>query len=154
MNSAERFLTASVVKRYLKVSGDDFVPSSELSTVGGPMDNPRELTDGECRDYFMKKLCSIVLGAEEAIENGTSVREALEGVLFSLTTWVDGEGDGPSFRIVANENPENQEYHRVRNRNWWPSNTGIELSGEVTSGDLLHDSLFDYIDNYRGRRSG
>jgi hypothetical protein len=93
----------------------------------------REMTGEECRDALLAHLRALVVRWEHE-SRVTTVREKLDGLVFSILVALDGHADLPAFRVIPDPHPDDQGYDRVNGDNWWPED--VELPG------LLHDHWY------------
>lgn len=92
---------------------------------------PRAYTAEEMRDRFLSILRGYV-DYWEGLPN-QSVRERLEGVVFSTLVVLDGGCVGfPGCDVIPRAHPDDEEYHRERGENWYPDDVDI-CDGELHS---------------------
>ena len=97
------------------------------------MSEPRAYTDEEVRQQFLEKVYEIKEHWEKE-SRLTSVKEKMEGCIFSILALMDGSAiEFPAIALIASPHPDDEEYHKSRGENW------IE-DGTLIGGDVeLHD---------------
>ncbi len=113
------------------------------------MNESRELTSEEVRDRFFKHVWSVIDFWHKESRK-TDAFDKLTGAVFSILAMLDGCAiDLPAFLIVPDPHPDDKDYHKDREENWWPENKDVKLNGEVSCRSMLHDYFHDY-----GRKLG
>ena len=105
-------------------------------------DEPRELTEQEVRERFLKHVWSII-GYWLTEERVPEPLEKMAGVAFSILGVLDGSAAAlPSFIVAPVGHPDNEGYHRERLENWFPHN-GDDVQ-KIVKCDIsggLHDQF-------------
>lgn len=109
----------------------------EMPHLNGPIGNaPHVLDVDEMRKLFLDHLHHLV--AYWAGEEGSNVpptqgaTERLDGLAFSILSALDGCSLAvPGYALVPLSDPEDMEFHRQNDENWYPEGTDI--------GGALHE---------------
>lgn len=106
------------------------------------MEKPREYTSEEIREIFMTKVAEIICYWQN--ESRSTPEGRVSGVVHSLLATLDGCSIGlPSFLICPFPHPEDKEYHKKNDENWFPQNKESKVKGEL--GGSLHEELYIYL---------
>lgn len=110
------------------------------------MTEPRELTDDEVREQFLRHVWTMIgYWASEPWSNvpeGYSNRQRLEGLAHSILTTIDGSSAGiPAFALAPSPHPEDKEFHRSEGENWWPT-AGRSVPHDIGGG--LHEHFYNF----------
>lgn len=113
---------------------------------------PREYTDEEITDQFMRFLWSTIRYWETVQrpewDMDTEIseqRHRMEGLVFSILAMLDGVSMGlPGFILAPSVAPEDQEFHQRNGENWYPDNNeaAAKLRGVLSGG--LHEVFYNY----------
>jgi len=101
----------------------------------------QQYTKEEVREMFLRKVNAIV----EYWNNltGTPEKEKLNGVAFSILATIDGcNVDLPGFILAPCPAPEDQEYLKTCDENWFPENHESKVQCDIAGG--LHELLHKY----------
>lgn len=102
------------------------------------MNNSRELTEDEVRNKFVEH-CFVVLDYWENLPN-KSLHEKLVGTVFSVLVTLDGESVNlPGFIVAPLPHPDDKEYNKENNENWYPQNHENQVNCDISGG--LHDAF-------------
>jgi len=94
---------------------------------------PRVKTVNEIRKDVLNHIYDIIEHWEYA---EYPVRARLEGLAFNILSMLDGEsGCLPQFIVAPAPTPTDDKYYKNRNENWYPSNEGVDVKGDI-AGDL------------------
>lgn len=94
---------------------------------------PRAKTVNEIRKDVLNHVYDTIDNWEHV---DATVRQKLEGVAFSILSMLDGEsGCLPQFLVALDPTSTDQKYYKLRGENWYPSNEGVEVKGNI-AGDL------------------
>lgn len=93
---------------------------------------PRVYTRDEVRAMFLQKLRDYVEYWTAMCPENLSVRQRVEGAVFSTLVVLDGGTDLPGFMVSPDPHPDDLDYHRDRGENWWPED-GEDITGELHS---------------------
>jgi len=79
---------------------------------------PRVMTAEEQREEFLQVLEALADYWPTVVG---SMEEAVDGMVFSMLTMLDG-GNGvlPGFEVVPAPHPDDKQYHQAEGKNWWP----------------------------------
>jgi hypothetical protein len=100
----------------------------------------RELTRDEVRKRFLDQMWMLVEYWE--YNPSESTRDKLEGLLHSILVVLDGEGGYlPSFKMIPSPHPDDKEYMKQIEENWYPDNCDI--------GGGLHDAMYNNYNNHK-----
>lgn len=97
----------------------------------------REYTPDELRDMLLGQVALMV--DYWSLGKGKDVRNACEGVAFSILNTLDGcTGSGvPAFDLVAMPNPANKQDCIENGENW--------VGEETRISDMLHERLYSHM---------
>lgn len=78
----------------------------------------REYTNEEVREQFLAH----VRGIADYWQNRPSIslKEATEGVAFSILVALDGESELPAFEVIASPHPEDKVFSESQGENYYP----------------------------------
>lgn len=126
-----------------------FLPQQQAEAT--PSDEPRALTAEEMRERLLRHVRDTVEhwssperffapASRGGVETGTNtaayMRQAAEGVAFSIMEALDGEaGDLPPFDLMPAPHPSDEGFYRGEGDNWWPA-------GVVINECQLHELLW------------
>lgn len=97
-------------------------------------DKPRAYTEEEIRSKFIDKIYCI-LDFWENESRVTTVRDKMNGAVFSILAMLDGESiDIPGFKVSPIGTEEDRDYHLAERENYYP----IE---DVDIAGALHDTF-------------
>lgn len=103
----------------------------------------KEITTDESRYLFLKHMASIVDFWEKQSTN-PSLREKLEGVLFSVLSALDGCAAGlPGYLVIPNPSPEDKKYAIQEGFDYEPHPP--QLDHDIGGG--LHEQIHMYFKN-------
>lgn len=104
----------------------------------------REYSSEEIRTMVLTRMWEVIDYWEAEAPAGRSLRERLAGCVFTVLAELDGSSTIlPAFRICPDPHPDDAEYLKSKGENWFPSNHGIELKGEI-SNIPLHEMFYRY----------
>lgn len=84
------------------------------------MSKPREMTEEEVRERFLRHVASLV-DYWESETRAESLRARLEGLAFSMLVAIDGGAAGlPGFILAPSPHKDDKEFNRSRGANWYP----------------------------------
>jgi hypothetical protein len=111
---------------------------------------PEQYSQEEVRDRFLGHLRAIVdywgdvAEYDKATDTHQTIRSRLSGLAFSFLTMLDGVSmDMPAFEIYPSPHPEDKEYRREQDEDWWPpleeSVLQLREDASVHGEHMLHD---------------
>lgn len=103
---------------------------------------PRELTEEQCRERFLKAVWSYI-DYWETESRATTSRKKLEGLTHSLLAMLDGcNPEVPAFIVAPIGDHSDADYHKKMGEDWWPTNADIQAQADM--GGFLHDDFYKY----------
>lgn len=90
------------------------------------MSSARAYTADEVREKFLAHLHALVdyWSTETRVSDP---KEKMEGLVHSILVTLDGcSGDMPSFSLVVQPHPDDEQFHRDLDENWYPNGLAIE----------------------------
>jgi len=113
----------------------------------------RQHTDEEMIDRFLSA-CESTLEYWLREERAPTVREKMEGMLFSLLVMFDGCTDNtPALDILPSPHPSDKEYCQENEENWWPQLPEDYQDREDFRPINANVSLHDLLCKRRQKRS-
>lgn len=99
---------------------------------------PREYTTNEVRKQFLELVwtCVDYWGRLP----GKTPRERLEGLAFSMLVILDGATDLPGFIVAPCPHPDDKEFHKDEDENWFPENHESSVNCDIAGG--LHELFY------------
>jgi hypothetical protein len=91
---------------------------------------PREMTVAECRKALLDHLQVM---ADFWDRQPVSRKEAIEGIVFSFLTAIDGGTELPAMILAPIPHPEDKPYAQENGENWWPEDLSDLSDGELHS---------------------
>jgi hypothetical protein len=111
------------------------------------MSEPREYTEDEVREKFLKYCWSMVYYWENLPDKTTS--EKLSGLMFSLLSTLDGSSmELPSFIVAPLPHPGDKEYLKGNGENWFPENNDESINADI--GGSLHENFYRFNPKQEG----
>lgn len=110
-------------------------------------DTPREMTDEEISDEFLRNVTGIArYWANESRKAGTA--DACLGTMFSLLVLLDGgSGSSPGFHVVPHTHESDQKFCKDSGENWYPHQE--EEMGKIRG--KLHDHAISLHEAWSGK---
>jgi hypothetical protein len=100
-------------------------------------DNQRELTEQEVMDIFMDRLANTISFWEMAPNE--TLRDRLEGVVFSTLVTIDGQSDLPKFILAPDPHHSDKDFYTNIGEPYWPENTDNTVKCNISGG--LHNEF-------------
>jgi hypothetical protein len=103
------------------------------------MSEPREYTEDEIREKFIKHIWSLI-DYWHKIHN-KSEKEKMEGLAFSILAALDGGAMAlPSFIVAPMPAKADKEFYINNNMNYYPYNDTSKIKGDIAGS--LHELFF------------
>jgi hypothetical protein len=109
------------------------------------MSEPREWTEDEVRENFLRQVWAMI-DYWNKLERDTSPQEKLEGLAHSIFVMLDG-GSGaniPGFIVAPCPHPDDEEFHKERGENWYPTNHESNMFVDGDIGGCIHEMFYKY----------
>lgn len=99
---------------------------------------PREYTTDEVRKQFLELVWTYI-GYWGRLP-GKTPRERLEGLAFSMLVILDGGSALPGFIVVPCPHPDDKEFHKDEDENWFPENYESPVNCNIAGSlhELFH----------------
>jgi hypothetical protein len=99
----------------------------------------KEFTREEVRDKFLKHVRHLI-NYWDSTRNGGDQANRLSGLAFSILVAIDGCAGGlPKFILAPDPHPDDKEFHKNEDENWFPENHANVISADISGG--LHELL-------------
>lgn len=93
------------------------------------MASPRELTEDEVREQFLRLVWKCVSDWEKVPNK--NMRERLSGLAFSLLVILDGDSVAiPGFTVCPDPHKDDKSYRSEKGKNWFPEEN-CNIAGEL-----------------------
>lgn len=117
--------------------------------VPKPGEKPRQLTDGEVRAEFLKRVVGSVRYWQtvkpETAPNPQpplSMEDRVSGIAFSLLVMLDGNQVGfPAVSLVPQPHPDDKEFNKGEGMHWYP----CPREPRHDFGGALHEEFHGYL---------
>lgn len=104
---------------------------------------PRELTEEEVRERFLKQVAGLIQYWETS-SGAPGLHDKMTGLAFSILSMLDGCSMAiPGFIIAPCPHPDDQAYNQTNYENWYPQNHKADVKCDISGG--LHDQLHKYV---------
>jgi hypothetical protein len=101
---------------------------------------PREFTDEEVKEKFLKHIWSVIKYWEEESRK-PDLHDKMTGLAFSILSMIDGcNASMPGFKLIPSVHKDDKEYRKSRGYNWFPYVDDLEHD----IGGSLHDNFFKF----------
>lgn len=105
-------------------------------------DEPREMTEEEMTERFIQHIWMLI-DYWERESRTPGVRDKMEGVAFSILSFLDGSTlDAPAFDLVPMPHESDKDFHKEEGTNWWPDGGREALLGVPRISDMLHERFY------------
>jgi len=101
------------------------------------MDELRELTMEEVRDKFLDQVW-VLIDYWYSLKDRT-VRDRMEGVVFSVLSTLDGGSSLPKFIVAPDPHQDDKEYNQEQGESWYPLND-VDIKVDIAGG--LHEHFY------------
>jgi hypothetical protein len=122
-----------------------YYPPEEVSIPDMPDPlAPREMTEDEVRERVYDHFNVLI---DYWFKTGQGKRDALDGIVFSIMSTIDGcAGDMPRFIFAPDPHPEDKDFHKAQGEDWYPENHQNEDINCDLAGSL-HELWYSYKEN-------
>ena len=128
----------SQARQFIKNAYELYKENAEIIVEAEITDPPREYTKEEVREKVYDHFRMLINYWDT---QGSTRRDAIDGVVFSIMSMIDGcAGNMPAFIFAPDPHPDDADFRRDGGENWYPENYNNHTNCDLSGG--LHELFY------------